>query len=85
MRKKEKQQDNLCKENEAKAQKLAFIAKVKEKKEKEKKATQKAILELENAQKTASKLQKRERKKQDNMFCKVCAAELSGINLQVFP
>ena len=84
MRKKEKQQDNLCKENEAKAQKLALIAKVKEKEEKEKKATQKAILELENAQKIASKLdakKKRERKKQDNMLCKVCAAELSGINL----
>ena len=46
-REEEKKQDNLRKENEAKARKLILIAKAKEKEEKEKeKATQKAILEL---------------------------------------
>ena len=34
IREEEKQQDNLCKENEAKARKLALIAKAKEKEEK---------------------------------------------------
>lgn len=87
-RKEEKKQDIFCKENEAKARKLTLIAEAQEKKEKEKEKTaQKAILELEKAQKTISKLDakaKKERKKQDNMLRKVCAAELSGINLQVF-
>lgn len=88
IREEEKKPDNLRKENEAQARKLALITKANEKEEKEKeKVAQKAILELEKAQKTASKLdakEKRERKKQDDMLCKICAAELSGINLQVF-
>ena len=87
-KKRRKKQDNLHKENGAKAPKLSLIAKAKEKEEKEKeKATQKAILELEKAQKKASKLdakEKKERKKQDDMLRKVCATELSGINPQVF-
>ena len=62
IRKEEKKQDSFRKENEVKARKLALIAKTKEKKEKGKeKAAQKAILELKNAQKTASKLDAKEK------------------------
>ena len=80
-----KEQENLCKKQEAEARKLAQERKAKEKEERVKeKAAQKRIFELEKAQKAAPKLNAKEKrglKRRDDNLCKVCAAELFGINM----
>ncbi len=83
-----KEQNNLRKKQKAEARKLAQERKAKEKEERAKeKAAQKAIFELEKAQKAASQLdakEKKELKRRDDNLRKVYAAELFGINVQVF-
>ncbi len=85
---KKKEQDTLCKNQAAEAQKLVQERKKKEKEERIKKtATQKVFFELEKAQKSASKLEAKEKKvlrTHDDNLCKICAMELFRMNVLVF-